>query len=256
MPNAIATEKKRSKQETPANSHTHKKASVWLVIILVIVLIIFGFSLAVFFRAEEFGSDAGMAAGSAAGKLAGSYEGITQGLAEGAKEGKEEGLSAKDTEVNIANKVKSIGKLEVLSASVVIHDVTGISDKYRTLLAFYGDITFTVDLYETEIKSDGALYEVTLPLPEPTLRLNESKSEQIASSMKHSWTGSDQDGYIAAMNSIKEVNLNAEESVTNYDQLQDSARQSAEKQITFLIQSATKEEVTVHVSFKDSSTEE
>ena len=58
------------------------------------------------------------------------------------------------------------------------------------------------------------------------------------------------------MNSIKELTLNAEETVTNYDLLMDSAKSSAEKQVTFLIQSATKEEVVVHVSFKDSDTEE
>ena len=85
---------------------------------------------------------------------------------------------------------------------------------------------------------------------------DDKKSEQLDSYMKNSWSGSNEDGYTATMDSIKELTLNAEETVTNYDLLMDSAKSSAEKQVTFLIQSATKEEVAVHVSFKDSNTEE
>lgn len=235
---------------------TIKKASsiVKLTILFIIGLGLMVFSISKYFSADAFGTGVGTAAAKAAGKLTGSYDGITEGIAEGAKEGKAEGLSAKDTEVDIANKVQTMGKLEVLSASVVMHDLLEISDKYKTLLAFYGDITFTVDLYNSEITSSGNIYEVVLPLPEATLRIDDKKSEQLDSYMKHSWSGSNEDGYTAVMNSIKELTLNSEKTVSNYDSLKEAAKSSAEKQVTFLIQSSTKEEVVIHVRFKENNT--
>ncbi len=209
-----------------------------------------------FFKAKEIGGGIGSAAGTTAGKFTGSYEGITQGLAKGAAEGKEDGLSAQDTEVDIGNRVVAMGNLEVLSASVVMHDLLEISDKNKALLAFYGDITFTVDLSEAEIKIDDNKYTVNLPMPVAKLRIDDKKSEQLASYMKHSWSGSNEDGYTAVMNSIKELTINAEETVTNYKLLRDSAEESAKKQVTFLIQSATNEGVNVDVKFKESSKEE
>ena len=239
-------------------------AEILLAAFTAISLCILAYAIFWYFRAEEIGGGVGMTAGKAAGRLAGSYEGITQGLKEGAEEGIEDGESAQDTVVNVGNKVQTMGKLEVLSASVVMHDLLEISDKYKTLLAFYGDITFTVDLSKAEINikendNNGNRhkeYEVILPLPESTLRLDDKKSEQLDFYMKYSWSGTNENGYTAVMNSIKELTLNAEESVTNYDLLKEASMSSAEKQVTFLIQSATKEEVGVHVKFKDSSTEE
>ncbi len=257
MPTATTTKNKPPKAKMPIGKLVKKvSADILLAAITVATVCVFVYFISAYMRAEEIGGGIGTTAGRAAGRFTGSYEGITEGLAEGAEEGKEEGLSAKDTEVNVGNKVQTMGKLEVLSASVVMHDLLEISDKYKTLLAFYGDITFTVDLYNAEITPNGNIYEVILPMPEATLRIDDKKSEQLDSYMKHSWSGSNEDGYTAVMNSIKELTLNAEKTVTNYDLLKDSAMSSAEKQVTFLIQSATKEEVVVHVSFKDSNTEE
>ncbi len=245
-------------------------ADVILTAITLLAVCVLGYMIFAYVRAEKIGTDIGTAAGKAAGRLTGSIEGVTQGLAEGAEEGKEVGLSAEDTEVGIGNRVQTIGKLEVLSASVVMHDtleiggkhkgifstIFGDSPKYQALLAFYGDVTFTVDLYDAIITPKGNEYEVILPMPEATVRINDSKSQQLDSTMKHSWSGSNEDGYTAAMNSIKKITLNAEETVANYDLLKESAMSSAEKQVSFLIQSATKEEVIVHVSFKDKLSEE
>lgn len=257
MPTATTTKKKPENTKMPIGKLVKKiSADILLTAITAAALCIFGYSISAYIRAEKIGGGIGTTAGRAAGRFTGSYEGITEGLAEGAKDGKAVGISAEDTEVDVANKVQTMGKQEVLSASVVMHDLLEISDKYKTLLAFYGDITFTVDLYNAEITPNGNNYEVLLPMPEATLRIDDKKSEQLDSYMKHSWSGSNEDGYTAVMNSMKELTLNAEETVTNYDLLMDSAKSSAEKQVTFLIQSATKEEVVVHVSFKVSNTEE
>lgn len=245
-------------------------ADIILTAITVISLCVLGYVVYAYIRSAEIGTEIGTTAGKAAGRLSGSFDGITEGLAEGAKEGKDAGMSAEDTEVSIGNRIQAVGKLEVLSATVVMHDLleiggkqkglfsflTGDDAKYKTLIAFYGDVTFTVDLYDASIDPQGTIYNVVLPMPEATVRINDSKTQQLDSYMKHSWTGSNEDGYTAAINSIKQITLNAEESVTNYDLLKESAKDSAIKQVTFLIQSATKEEVVVHVSFKDELSEE
>lgn len=251
MPTA-KVKKRTTKSSNKSIGQTIKKASsaVKLLIFSMVTILVVVFSVSVFFKANNYGTGVGTTAGKAAGKLIGSYEGITEGIAEGAKEGKAEGLSAKDTEVDIANKIQTMGKLEVLSASVVMRDLLEIADKYKSLLAFYGDITFTVDLYDAEIIPNGNIYEVTLPMPEATLRIDDKKSQQLASYMKHSWSGSNEDGYTATMNSIKELTIDAEKTVNNYENLKQSAMESAEKQVTFLIQSSTNEEVVIHVRFK------
>ena len=232
MPTATNIKKKPKKARMPIGKLVKKvSADILLAAITVATVCVFVYFISAYMRAEEIGGGIGTTAGRAAGRFTGSYEGITQGLAEGAEEGKEEGLSAKDTEVDVGNKVQTMGKLEVLSASVVMHDLLEISDKYKTLLAFYGDITFTVDLYNAEITPNGNIYEVILPMPEATLRIDDKKSEQLDSYMKHSWSGSNEDGYTAVMNSIKELTLNAEETVTNYDLLKDSAMSSASVEV-------------------------
>ena len=229
---------------------------VFLTVFVVIAVSTLALITYFYFRAERIGTDIGTSFGKAAGKLKGSFEGITEGLAEGAQEGRSAGLSAVDTTVDIGNQIQMIGNLEVLSASVVMHDYMKLGADYETLLAFYGDITFTIDLFEAEIKPDGKVYEVTLPLPKSTLRIDDEKSEQLASHSLFNWSGNTKDAYEAGLNSIKNLTLQAEKTVSNYEALKESAIESAKKQITFLIQSATKEEVVIHVSFNESKNEE
>ncbi len=252
MPDVMTTERQTDTSEKNIGNVVKKISwTVLAAIFLALSVIFFGYSVYKYYNAKKIGTEIGKTAGEATGKFMGSYHGITDGLAEGKEEGITKGLSAEDTEVDIGNKIQTVGNLEVLSASVVMHDLLEIGDKYKTLLAFYGDITFTVDLYKAELNSDGNSYEVVLPMPEATLRIDDKKSKQLASDMKHSWSGSNEDGYIATMNSIKQLTLNAEKSVSNYDVLRESAKDSAEKQVRFLIQSATKEEVVVNVRFEE-----
>lgn len=254
----MATVSKTKKRPSNTKLSKGKKSDLLGVMIIMAVFLVSLFILVnvarAYINANQIGGGIGTAAGRTAGRFAGSYEGITEGLAEGAQEGKEEGLSAKDTEVSIGNKIQTIGNLEVLSANVVMHDVIKASNSYASLLAFYGDVTFTVDLYEAEISNEGNIYEISLPMPKATVRIDDRKSEQLATEMKHFWSGSNEDGYKAAMNSIDQLTLKAEDSITNYDYLMESAKSSAEKQVKFLIQSATGEEVVIHVSFKENNT--
>ena len=200
----------------------------------------------------------GAIGGQSAGRLIGSYNGITNGLAEGAHEGTAAGLSADDVEVSIGNKVQAIGKLEVLSASVVIHKELEIGKKYQALIAYYGDLIFTVDLHEAIITQDpenGSRYDVVLPLPKSEVFIDDTKSQKLASDLAHAWSGSDQGGYQAGIDNDNNVKKHAEKYIDNYAELSDNARMSAKKQIEFFIQSATEKEVSINVSFKEDGTE-
>ena len=52
-------------------------------------------------------------------------------------------------------------------------------EDYKAPLVFYGDITFTVDLYKAQVKTDGRDYYVELLQPKYKLRLDEEKSEKL-----------------------------------------------------------------------------
>lgn len=231
---------------------------IFVFLLLVLSILFFAYAAHIYFNAGRLGNEVGYEAGKAAGMLTGSFDGITEGLKEGAKEGKAEGLSAKDTKVRIGNEIKKIGKLEVLSASVVIcndlskenNTKTENNTDYTSLIAFYGDITFTVDFIDAEIENNGDEINITLPVPELTLRLNDERTEQLATEMPHSWTGSNEDGYLMVSNSIDNIIKESNKYISNYDQLVDSAKSSAEKQVRFLVDSATAREVIVHVEFK------
>ena len=215
-------------------------------------LCVFLYVISVFFRAEEIGREIGVTAGKAAGRFIGSYDGITQGM----KDGKSGEVIADDVEADVVNKIQTIGNLEVLSASVIINDTNEVGNgKSKALLSFCGDIIFTVDLLDTVIQPNGKEYNVILPQPKVTLRLDETKSEKLASDLKHPWSGSAKHGYEELMKSIDSIIDQVEEKVANYEVLQDDAKQSAIKQVSFLIQSATKEEVVIHVDFAEISAE-
>ena len=111
-------------------------ADIILTAITVISLCVLGYVVYAYIRSAEIGTEIGTTAGKAAGRLSGSFDGITEGLAEGAKEGKDAGMSAEDTEVSIGNRIQAVGKLEVLSATVVMHDLLEIGGKQKGLFSF------------------------------------------------------------------------------------------------------------------------
>lgn len=233
-----------------------KKPNIGLSVIMFIAIAFFVGSIIFLIFADQIGRDIGSSAGTAAGVLNGSIEGWTVGYSKGVKEGKEEGLSAKDTVVTIDEKVKTVGNLEVLSASVVMHDLNEIGDNYKSILALYFDAVFSVDLTKAEISIDGNTYNVILPNPTVKLVIDDDRTKKIASYMPSSWSGSNEDGYTAAKNSIKELESNARNTIANYTVLESNAKDSARSQVSFLIQSATSKEVIINVEFKENTSNE
>ncbi len=92
------------------------------------------------------------------------------------------------------------------------------------------------------------------PKPQTDFTIDDDKTKQLATKMKYSWAGSTEDGYTEAINTFNQLGLKTEEALSNYGYLMDSAKESAKKQVEYLIQSATKDEVKISVEFKEEAT--
>lgn len=230
-----------------------KSGSVFLFIILIIALLIVGVFIVPFCcGAQNTGDGLGSMTGSAVGLAVGSFEGITSGIAEGAKAGKEEGLSAKDTEVAVANEMANVGKLDVLEAEdQFVNDYREGSD-YKALFVYKAKATFSVNLDEADIQKTEAGVLILLPDVECEFIIDENESQKLAEWQKYFWSGSTEDGYIGYMNSMAQIKEKAADEMTNYDYLMDQARSSAKKQVQILAESVTAgENVLVEVEFKE-----
>ena len=236
-----------------------KKILIWFIVIVLFILSLGAllYTAHLCIKAKTIGIAVGTTNGRLAGHLSGSLEGVTQGLTEGEEAGKADGLSAQDTSATLGTRIKAIGKLEVLSADVTLHDYLNIGDGFEVIVLCQGEMMFTVDLMHAELKypDDGHL-TVILPEPESTFRLDDEKTRKLASDQRHSWTGTNEDGYQAYMNSVRKIAAQGAKYTEKYSVYRKMAMDSAEKQVSFLIQSAAKEEVAVDVQFKDGTEED
>lgn len=187
--------------------------------------------------------------GTFAGKANGSYNGITEGLGKGYEAGREEGLSAKDTEVDIASKIKEIGKLEVLSIDDQILNVFELGDAYKALFAYKGIATFSIDFSKVEINDEGSTVEIVLPTPEVEFSIDENETKKMAEWQKFFWSGDAEAGYDAYMNSMVEIKNKTADELENYAEWERLAKESAEKQVEMLVRSASSKEKEIHIYF-------
>ncbi len=202
-------------------------------------------------NAKENGTIVGENLGNLVGTAIGSKNGIIKGIPEGLEDGKAEGLKAKDTKISIHERVRSIGKLEVLQASVSLVNEHSIGEKYKKLEIVYANAVFTVDLEKAMIEQDEEEIRIILPAPELSLKIDDTKTEKIAEYEKMFLNGSAEDGFAAAMNSMKEITENAEQYMSNYDSLMEQARRSAKNNLQLLAEQMSVDGKTVIVEFED-----
>ncbi len=215
-------------------------------------------------HAEESGNSIGMNVGALTGKAVGSKDGILYGLNEGAKEGKTEGLSAKDTKAVISNSMKNAGNLEVMVAGVKLKNLHQIGKKaenvtnnqfvnkalelvtsdepYVALYTAKGRIVFAVDLKKTEIQVTDSSVTVILPELTNELYIDQDSIAKIAEyegkTGNFIFNGSAEEGYDAYLNTMKMTVEKVEETVDNYDYLQEQAYFAAKEQVERLVKSA------------------
>lgn len=190
---------------------------------------------------NSIGKEIGRRTGSAVGKLVGSLKGMTVGKSEGTEAGKEEGLSAEDTNAIIANELKKVNKLEVLVASVKLTNFHSIGENtgYASLYLANGTIVFSIDLNKAIITQEKDTLHILLPMPEGELFIDDSKIEQVAEWQKNFFGGSDVAGYKATINSMKQLMIVSEETLSNYSELMQSAQDAADTQVTQLVKATS-----------------
>lgn len=212
-----------------------------LVVLCVLVGCVMIYTIYLRINATSMGGGIGAGTGSVVGKAVGSLEGMTKGSIEGTEAGKQAGLSAEDTEAQIVNQIQQMENLEVLVASVKLSNfhTIGQGKDYAALYLVNGNVVFTVDMSKAQIVSEDDKLKVTIPKPVGTLYLDDSSVEKVAEYQRKFFNGSAEDGFDAYLNTMKEMQEASEETLSNYDDLESSARQAAENQISLIARSVS-----------------
>lgn len=224
-----------------------------LVVVAAAALILAGFF---YSNASEMGEAIGSDAGKAVGKAVGSFEGITRGREAGIEAGKAEGLSARDTEAELADMAGDVGRLEVLAATISIQNLNQVGDTYAALYLLRGEAVFTVDLSQAEIRRDGGGLTILLPAPEVDTYIDAAEIDKIADYQRRFFNGSSEAGFEDYINSLKEIQHVARDSIADYDKLEEQAREAALRQVKLLVNQVRSVEIRgtgeeIRVEFKN-----
>ena len=212
-----------------------KKSNVTGVIFALSLVLLF-YSINTRLTAVETGNVLGSSMGTAAGKAAGSFRGITEGRRKGLEDGKATGLSAWDTEAKVINSLQEIGKLQVLVADIKLKNKHEIGKDYKSLWLMRGEAVFTIDLSDARLVYEDGVPVIYLPKPEGYLDIDLEKMQRIAKSQTHAFKGSAKNGYLAFINSLKELSIEADNALKDNTEVQNAAKDSAVRQVKQLIE--------------------
>lgn len=190
------------------------------------------------------------------------FQSLIPGMADSYEKGKEHGLSAEDTELVLAARLKENGKTEVLIADGDITDFQKYSselfninlDKYAALYEFQVNVVFTVDLSEAtaEINDEGTVV-IRVPQPSSEIIVDPGKVKTIAEDSNPLFDGSTSEGVKAYINSFNQLKKKAGEAqvelIPNYDTLLDRAKLSAEQIVTETVHGVYGSDKSVEVVF-------
>lgn len=228
----------------------------WFIIPCVLLICLFAYSINFRLTAQSAGGALGETSGKLVGRAIGSLEGLTKGQVEGYTAGKEEGLSAKDTTAELSGKIQEVERLEVLVASGTYSDVLSIGDKekpdYAALLSQKYNAVFTVDLGTAEINLEDDGLHILLEQPRvefvPVGDIEKVNEFQKAGFVFE--TGSAEDGWKAALNSMDQITVKAQEQLQNNESLMKAARSAAVTQLTQLVNAVSLSKPAVLIEFQ------
>ncbi len=228
----------------------------WFIIPCALLICIFSYSLNFRTNAQSTGGALGENSGKLVGRAIGSLEGITKGQVEGYAAGKEEGLSAKDTTIELAVKIQEVEKLEVLVASGTYSEVLYIGKKdspdYAALLSQKYNAVFTVDLSTAVINLENDGLHILLEQPKVEF-VPVGEIEKVNDFQKKGFmfkTGSAEDGWKAALNSMDQIPIKAKEQLQTNESLMKAARSAAETQLTQIVNAVSLSKPDVLIGFQ------
>lgn len=187
-------------------------------------------------------------AGTLVGRATGSFEGMTAGI----EDGKNAGLSAEDTTTTIANRIREMNNLEVLIASVSLTNFHSVGEDYASLYQTNAEVVFTVDMDQAQISNDEGVMKIVLPNPVCEIYTDYTSTEKLAEYQKHFYSGSVEAGVQEYLNSLVKGREVTRETLSNYDELEEAAKESAVQQIEALENYASVSSTyDVNITFED-----
>lgn len=208
-----------------------KKIKKGMGLIGLIIALFFCVGIVVF--TQKLGKELGKRVGTLYGGLVGTAVGSYNGFTEGWEKGKENGISAVDTITEMKNSFDEVAKLEVLVSSFKLNDYHEFGNKYAALYLLKADAVFTIDLSKASVDANenGTLLYIRVSQPEVTVYIDDRSVEKMEEYQRKFFNGSAEDGFDAYINSRSNLEVNAQNSIANDENLMRSARNSAEKQI-------------------------
>ncbi len=215
------------------------------VIILASIVVLFSFAFPIFshIAGNTFGTSVGVAVGS--------YKAITEDMPAAYQQGKKDGLSAKDTQTEIQNRIREVGKLDVLAANVQITDIHKIGQNYAALYEFGADVIFSVDITQAKVLTGDNSIEIIIPRPIGEVNIDSTKTKVKDIVNRGLLNGSSKEGMDAYFNSLDEIQKNARESIGGYESLQTRAEDSAMNQIRMLVDLLAEKGSTIEIRFEE-----
>lgn len=222
----------------------HNKLIICLCTILLLSVILI-FLICETITAKSDGAEIGTTIGSAVGNVVGSAKAVLN-ADDIIEKGKDEGVLAKDTEIDeIIQRVKTSGRLIILSSDVSLYNSHKVGEKdgekdggkYKAIYIMNGKVNFTVDLSLVDISYNDELKTLVVTIPEPTADLNIDSNtvKKIADAEKFSLVTDAEKGSKAYTNSMNEIKKNVKKNLENYDSLATIARNEAELRIKDLV---------------------
>lgn len=211
--------------------------------VLAVGVVLFSTVVPLYNKAVKTGAETGAKSGEVIGTAVGNVEGAIEAVNH-YEEMKYDELTSNDTTAEIANTIQtdvhSLGKLQVLDAEVAITDMHKVGDTYEALYLLRGHAIFTVNLNEMTVTVSPDEKEIALVLPQPTVQvnINHEKTEQLADWQKGFFNGSDEDGFIAYLSSLKQVRTATKEQIENYDMLLATATEFAVSHVRSIAKAA------------------
>lgn len=208
-------------------------------------------------NSKDIGGALGSGAGTATGLAVGSMKGLTIGQREGYEAGKKEGLSAKDTTVELATKIREVSKLEVLVASGTCSHVLSIGEDYAALLTLKYNAVYTVDLNtaDIELKNDGLHILLDQPIVEFFPVSEPEKKAEFQSKSFLVQTGSAKDGYEVTLEATVKIREEATSSLQNDEGLMKAAKTAGINQLTQLVNAVSLSKPNVFVEYRGGENE-
>lgn len=233
--------------EKEARKRSPNPLLTWLCVLVFLVLLVL---LVAAVTSRSVFRSIGQSVGTVVGKAVGSAQGVTDGYADG----KRKALQADEITVEVAQKLETKQKLEVLRTTGDYYDVSKIGENYAALFRMEYTATFSVDMEQATVLLEDNTLHITLPQPEIKV-VRSGSPEKLDEYQTKSYTGSTKDGAAAESNALNELNAKMQEALSQDESLKGAAQEAARTQVEALVRSLRVYDLKIVIDFEEAVTE-